>query len=689
VQQRSAPATHLPPAPELFGRDKLLATVLDQLRVGGVVVLKGEGGMGKTTLAVAAAHKLQADSKVVWVNCERTALYEECVREAAAELFGDRCEAEAVEPLTHRVSSQLAARPVLLVLDNFETVAGDRAMVRWVAGFRAPARVLLTTREVPHGLPGRVIHVHELARPAAVQLFRARAAEAGLVTDPPAEIVDALCEQVGDQPLALELLAVRAARTPVGRLLERVRKGLAALDADGDPARPARHNGVRACFAESFAGLGPAARELLLGMSVLPSSFGTDVLAAVAGSDDWDGAADELVAASLWRLANERYATHPLVRQLAQEELGANRPNAETRAAERITNLARAKREELRASGDRPRTRAYLDWCEAEQPNLLALAHWAVAHGAGDVVIGLAQALSAFWGSRGYWNAADPLYRSAVDAAQSRSDPVAEAWCQEYLGYVCRHLGRFAEAERAYRAALALCDRFPAADAAHYARIAARYGKLCSILCRYAEAVTYLTAALDRFSQNNDDDGVTNATIYLGQAYKFFNRHDRAEELFLRGLTRARRAHNAHRESEALFQLGNTYLRMDRLADAESALHECLRLARLANDRIRGSQCLVDLGIAATRRGLWDQAEQFLITGLQMTRDLGLRMYEGRTMRRMAELFLAKGDLDRAREFARGAVALLAEGEDEWAKQRAGETLRLIEDALTKRDAAT
>jgi len=170
------------------------------------------------------------------------------------------------------------------------------------------------------------------------------------------------------------------------------------------------------CFLP-FADLSPNARALLLAMSVLPASFGPDTVASVFGSDDWDEAADELVAASLWRLAHERYAVHPLVRQLALEELGAEREAAERRAGERIAATARAKRETLRdmvkrvgapaefgAVSERARTRAYLNWCESELLNLAAVADMAQARGDGAILTDLAQALSAFWSARGYWD---------------------------------------------------------------------------------------------------------------------------------------------------------------------------------------------------------------------------------------------------------------------------------------------
>jgi tetratricopeptide (TPR) repeat protein/tRNA A-37 threonylcarbamoyl transferase component Bud32 len=679
-------ADTLPPCPRLIGRDNLLSLIGAQLKAGGVVILRGEGGMGKTTLAAAAAHAARGPGGAAWVNCERTPRFEECARQAAAALLGDRCESEPLDAVAQKVAAHLTAKGGLLVLDNFESVGGDAAFARWVSGLRGPAQALVTTREIPVGLHGRVLPVHELSRADAADLFRARAAEAGLPAPPPPEVVDALCERVGDQPLAIELLAVRAARTPAQRLLDRVRKNLAVIDAEDDPSRPARHRGVRACFADSFADLSPTARELLLNLSVLPASFGLDLLSAVAARDDWDDAADELVDASLWRLSAERYAVHPLVRQLASDELGPNREQAERAAAQRVAAAATAQRNDLRAAGnDRERTKKYLNWCGAELPNLIAVADASFIRGDWAVVTALGQALSAFWSARGYWDVADRVYAQATAAAVSAGDPVAEAWSREYQGFIWRHVGRYSESEAAYRSALAVCDAHPAAAAAHRGRILARFGKLLSVMGRYSDSIDTLDQALEFFTVGGNSDGISMVSTYLGQVHKFVGDLPRAEEQFLWVLEWARRKRDGHRECEALFQLGGTYISMGRLDDADRHLRESMRLAKLADDRIRESQALAGLGIAATRRGAFADAEKLLDAALQITRDLNLKLYEGRTLRRIAELWEARGRLDRAREFARSAVAVLELTEDKVSQNHARDRLRAIEDAIAGR----
>jgi tetratricopeptide (TPR) repeat protein len=306
-----------------------------------------------------------------------------------------------------------------------------------------------------------------------------------------------------------------------------------------------------------------------------------------------------------------------------------------------------------------------------ELPNLLALA----ATGPGPAVE-IAEALSAFWGARGHWDAAERLYTAAADAARALSDPAREAWCREFRGYILRHLGRYDEADRLYRAALDLCARHPAARDRYFGRIVTRYGKLCAVRGKYDDALTHLTAGLEWFRAAGDHEGVQNALTNLGQACRFKGDFPRAEGLYREALALDRKS--AHGEGEARLQLGKTYLQLERYEEATAQLGRSLRIARAADDGVRESLVLVDLGVAAERAGDWPEAERLFTSGLQIARDMGLRMFEGRALRRMAEFYMARkdaGDAALALESARAALEILADSEDAWAADRARETL--------------
>ena len=176
--------TNLPPAqPHFVGRDDLIAQIREHVRRGGVTVLKGEGGMGKTALAVRAAHDALSSGELkagaAWVNAESRPSITECLRQAMHVLLGDRMEQEPVEACALRLAEHLDRHEALIILDNFETIADEPRLIGWLASLSPAARILITTREVPPGLPGCVLAVEELSPEEARRLFISRAVSRG------------------------------------------------------------------------------------------------------------------------------------------------------------------------------------------------------------------------------------------------------------------------------------------------------------------------------------------------------------------------------------------------------------------------------------------------------------------------------------------------------------------------------
>ena len=73
---------------------------------------------------------------MVWLNCEVAPGRDECIREMTAVFFGDRWERSRSRRAA-RVQDHLREGTSLVVLDNFETVAGDEAFLRWLKDVRA------------------------------------------------------------------------------------------------------------------------------------------------------------------------------------------------------------------------------------------------------------------------------------------------------------------------------------------------------------------------------------------------------------------------------------------------------------------------------------------------------------------------------------------------------------------------
>jgi len=675
--------TNLPPPPATFiGRDDLLEKVRGHLRPGGVTVLKGEGGMGKTALALKAAHDaLAADGLTggaAWVNCELEPSKDECLRQMARVFFGDRMEQEPIDVCGRRVVDHLEQGDSLLILDNFETVARDPRLIRWLAGLRPPARVLVTTREHPPGLAGQVVPVHELFPQEARDLFIQRATRAGAATDGQDAEIDQICATVGCQPLAIELLAARAALVPLRRLLERVQRSLNVIDASSDPTRSDRHRTASRCIELSFKELSPSASDLLRRLSVFPDGAGPAVISAVTGKEDWDEAAEELVAASVWRLSGRRYTLHPLVRQVALDQLVNDRGDFEREAALALTQFVCRRAEQSPARQDQTAAvKVVIDWCEAELHNLIATADFAYSAQEWDCVVRLSAAIFDFFQVRGHWSDAEHLYNCALAAARRSNSRPGEAQTKNRLGLVYRQQGRWADAETAHRDSLAIWREI--GDRRGEGNTLKHLGRMRQLRQSYDESAAICHQALALLREAGDRVGEAKALTYLGNVYRFDGRWDRAVEVYEQALELSRGIGDRYDEGGLLRHLGQIYHHQGQWDQAKQAFQGSLAIWRGFDDRHNEAVILDNLGAVLRDQGRWGEAESMLEQSLAVFREFGDRRKQGGTLLNLARLRALQGDQASALDLGHQAVATLEHTEDAWLLDRAREFLAGLE----------
>lgn len=217
--------------PELIGRDADLAELVELLDAADLVTLVGLAGVGKSSLALAVAHRLSVRLRgVVAVVPVADVSAREDLLAATASAFGA---ARAVD-----LAPRLADAPALLVLDGIDrSPRASVAAVRWLRG-RVPTMRVLATGRHPLGVPGgtdwRVepLDVPPETAPAelaalrgypAVNLFltRLRRVRRTPVHEGEAAALAGLVRRLGGLPMALELAAARGRVLELPELLER------------------------------------------------------------------------------------------------------------------------------------------------------------------------------------------------------------------------------------------------------------------------------------------------------------------------------------------------------------------------------------------------------------------------------------------------------------------------------------
>ncbi|HEX4721331.1 MAG TPA: helix-turn-helix domain-containing protein [Pseudonocardiaceae bacterium] len=214
---KAADSADIPPPPaHLVARHELLANLAALLAAEGRVVIGGLPGVGKTTLAAAAARERANDRAVCWLTLTAgVTLTVPALVRRVTQILGEPDIPQqhlALDERLRLLASGLAAQPTLLCLDNGHLLAKAPAVLAVVRHILATTNTeLLVTSRVDLRLPGAAALRVDGLRPA-----EGSALVTGLATLP--------------TPLAAELVA----RTDGNPML--IRLALARLRAGGDPA---------------------------------------------------------------------------------------------------------------------------------------------------------------------------------------------------------------------------------------------------------------------------------------------------------------------------------------------------------------------------------------------------------------------------------------------------------------------
>jgi len=307
------------PATSFVGRPEECEQVAALLRAERLVTITGEGGLGKTRLALEVAHRasLAEYPDGVWF-CDVSSARDADV--LAEHLAASMRVAAPTGGDAHR--ALLASVPgahLLLVVDNCETLRP--AVARLVGDLMAAGpgvRIIATSRAALRVHGEQVLPLDPLGLPdgpgtdsangpaPAVQLLidRARAAGARVTPDQPG--IGDIVFRLDGLPLAIELAAPRLATMSPAAVAARLDRRFDLL-APAPAGSPARHRTLWATVDWSFQLLGADARTLFAALSVFRGGWTLDQAERIAPAAGLDEAAvaplmAELVEQSLVRI---------------------------------------------------------------------------------------------------------------------------------------------------------------------------------------------------------------------------------------------------------------------------------------------------------------------------------------------------------------------------------------------------
>ncbi|GIF63719.1 hypothetical protein Ais01nite_17540 [Asanoa ishikariensis] len=424
----------------LVGREHeldLLSSRLTQDRVQ-LLTLAGPGGVGKTRLATALAERVASGypDGVRFVDLA-TAGSVDNVGDVFARALRLRT-SDGVGSFDD-VESFLRSKRMLLVVDNFEHVAGAApglaALLRAAPGVtavvtsRAPLRLsdervyrVPPLRSAPKSTRFDVATLTQ--RFSAVRLFvdRARAADRRFaLTDDNVEAVLEITRRLGGVPLAIELAAARVPLLPPMAIAALLDDQLSLLTG-GQRDLPARQRTVRDTLAWSYRLLPPDAQKLFARTGVFTGGFDLAAIEAVCADESFDvfAALESLVDAALVEPDDhDRFRMVDSVRLYALERLGAD----DDVTAARDRHAAHFLDAALRAAPylntvDSP---VWLDRLDREHANLGAATEWFLDSGRPADALRIGWAIWPLWWQRGYVDEAARVVSRILDGADQLS----------------------------------------------------------------------------------------------------------------------------------------------------------------------------------------------------------------------------------------------------------------------------
>ncbi len=657
---RFAPSQLPADIPDFTGRAEhvkqicdLLSQTCDQNDRSGAVtvaVVVGTGGLGKTTLAVHAAHRLRGrfPDGQLYVSLLGASSRPVAPTEVLARFLRELGVDGAQVPVTEEeraalYRTRLAGRRVLVVLDD----ARDAAQVRSLLPGSATCGVLVTSRNHLPDLAGaRLVDLDVLNAEEARALLIGIVGAARLEAEPgPTAEVLAACAGL---PLAIRIAGARlAARVSwtiqtLARRLANERRRIDEFKV-GDLA-------VRACFQVSFASLpkggdcevDPARAFRLLGLWHGPS-ISLAAAAALLGEPEAEvaDAFEVLLDAHLLQSqAADRYRFHDLLRVYAAERAEAEETQQDRDAAvfriltwyvytaETAARVISPQHTRVplgpTGSSVHPLSFASLEealaWCESERAGMVAATRLAAESELYDLAWKLPAAAMSFFFRRSQWADWVVTHQIGLESARKRGDSLAEAWMLNNLGMAFGEQ-RMEEAVGCFERSLAIYREI--GDVPGETRAANNVAKAYFELRRFGEALDAArqSLAIQRLAGNRYGEGV--ALGNLGDACRELGRFDEAIECLGQALVIFRELGDQHAEADALSDLGGVLLGLDRVEDALGCLRDSLAIWRAIGERHGEAATLRRLGVAWRHAARPEQARESLSAALGIFEALG------------------------------------------------------------------
>ena len=704
--------------PRLEKEAQIRAALFEETHGRGIpyrlVTIHGEGGMGKTRLAVTCARQVAGECPggVVLVPlASLTRRDPEEVAEAIWRAFGLDPQPGVVVP---RLLAFLKARAVtLLILDNLENVICDGVRA-FIADLLAIPQVrLLVTSRVRVGLTGqeREVSLNDGLTPdEAAQLFveRAREQTSTLPPSPGDSDLAPLMELACHIPLAIELIAAWWHKYPqVKRLRERYEAETFSILSQlppnqrvpGGDAEQTRHRSLEASLHWSWRNLGEEAggadaQAAFIAASLFADTFDdAGVMSTLAWPDEMRviNALSQGLNASLFRVDTGqtaptiRYRMHRFTQVYGREaRYLATTPDARRAALPDpdalrsnfmdyyIGIVDRHGNKVKKDDGAHSRVVLNTEWRNVGQALMYA-----------DTldkakVVGLGNGLVEYFDLRSLWTEWETALNLALDASRAQNNRLGEGQTLNHLGSLYQAQGDWTEAINAFEKARDIFrESTKAIDTFEETRdISHEPTEVVDGLEKLRNGLEKARNILRKSTNYLSEAAALNG---LGSVYQTQGRWREATNAFEKARIIFQELGDPLGEGAVLNNLGNVYQAQSDWTRAIDAYKKASAIYNGSSSRLLEGAASSGLGNVYQAQGKWMEAMNAFEKARVIFQEFGAHSNEGGVLCNMALLRIKEGRFADAVMYAREGIAVVAQTQDTQLLQQLREVVQCVE----------
>jgi serine/threonine protein kinase/tetratricopeptide (TPR) repeat protein/DNA-binding XRE family transcriptional regulator len=705
---------NLPGQPTPFlGRATELTALSDLLTQphSRLVTIVGPGGMGKTRLAMTLAESLlttgQFTNGIFFVPLAPLNDPEQMVLALVEALrFPLDSEGQQRRTTQEQVLDYLCEKRLLLILDNFEHLVGDLALVTDILQKTANVQIVVTSRErlqlqeeqvYPiEGLAFPEEGVEEVAGYTAVQLFLQTAQriqpDFALQADDLPHLIR-ICQLVGGMPLGVELAAGWVDMLPLSEIANEIQRSSDFLETELRNV-PERHRSIRVVFEASWQRLTADEQTVFPQLSVFRGGFTRRAGQAVTGAS----------LRLLGRLGNksllqydrqrDRYQVHELLRQFGAELLAKQASEVSTISERHATYYCQALHDHWPRLQGRDHKTALAD-IKSDAQNVQAAWAWAVAQKRGDLLAKAQHSLGYFYEWQGRYAAGEQAFRQAsemlpADAAKliwhgrflhilgetetavtklqqaltlleqkeltSTDTQPQKARALQYLGSIRLHQGQIEAAQAHLQASLTLYQAVD--DELSIAHVLMDLGYAAHELSDYVVANNYFEQGLLIYRRLGYERGIAKALEQLSLIARYQGNIEASEQLAIESLAIYEELGELPDLARGLSNLGIAIHFTGRFADGETLLQKGLAILSDIGDKEWLIETRIRLGAAQHHLGNLAEARHSFKSALDMAQAIGLSQGIGFALHMLGEVAIAEENYEEAEQHLQECIAL-------------------------------